>query len=309
MIKIGYDVESHDKVRAKAQSLRSIEQEYLDLKTANAVVPPLEREITDIQEQIDKQTVQDKKIEVDHNELNQSFETAQAGLPNLDKAEREMYKAQEDENKLRQEVGAALQKVNVLENLKLRKTEIGNERNTLTIKLSQYQELERAFGKDGVPALLIEQALPQIERKANEILQNLSGGDMTISFVTQKEYKDKKRDDLQETLELRIRDERGERDYELFSGGEAFRINFAVRLALSEVLSQRAGAKLQTLVIDEGFGSQDEVGMQRLVYAINSIKDHFEKILVITHIDSLKEAFSTRIEVEKTAAGSVVSII
>ncbi len=46
----------------------------------------------------------------------------------------------------------------------------------------------------------------------------------------------------------------------MFSGGEAFRVNFAIRLALSEVLAQRAGARLQTLVIDEGFGSQDALG-------------------------------------------------
>lgn len=309
LIKIGYDVEAHDGVRKKEQTLRHIADDYLKLQTAIAAAVPLEREITDIQSQIKKQKEQVLMFETDHQELEASFEANQSGLSNLQEAEREVLKIQEDENKLRQEVGAAQQKVSVLEILKVRKSELETERNDFTINLYQYQELERAFGKDGVPALLIEQALPQIERKANEILQNLSGGDMTISFVTQKEYKDKKRDDLQETLELRIRDNIGERDYEMFSGGEAFRINFAVRLALSEVLSQRAGAKLQTLVIDEGFGSQDEIGLHRLVTAINSIKDRFEKILVITHIDSLKEAFSTRIEVEKTDAGSIVSIL
>jgi len=309
LIKIGYDVETHDQIRKKESSLRSIEKEYLKLKTAESALSPLEREISDIKVQIEKQTEQSQKIDEEHNKLKESYEDSLSKIPNLLDTEREMLKVQKEENILRQEVGAAQQKVNVLETLKLRKAELEAERSDLTINLAQYQELERAFGKDGVPALLIEQALPQIERKANEILQSLSGGDMTISFVTQKAYKDKKRSDLQETLELRIRDGRGERDYEMFSGGEAFRINFAVRLALSEVLSQRAGARLQTLVIDEGFGSQDEVGMQRLVYAINSIKDRFEKILVITHIDSLKEAFPTRIEVEKTNSGSVVTII
>ena len=95
----------------------------------------------------------------------------------------------------------------------------------------------------------------------------------------------------------------------MYSGGEAFRVNFAIRLALSEVLSQRAGARLQTLVIDEGFGSQDEIGRQRLIEAINLIKPDFAKILVITHIDSLKDAFPTRLEVEKTSRGSTVRIV
>jgi exonuclease SbcC len=114
---------------------------------------------------------------------------------------------------------------------------------------------------------------------------------------------------MKETLDIQISDSAGIRDYEMYSGGEAFRINFAIRLALAEVLAQRAGARLQTLVIDEGFGSQDEAGRQRLVEAINLVKDEFAKILVITHIDSLKDAFPSRIEVTKTHRGSVVSVV
>ncbi len=95
----------------------------------------------------------------------------------------------------------------------------------------------------------------------------------------------------------------------MFSGGEAFRINFALRLALSRVLAHRAGARLQTLVIDEGFGSQDADGRQRLVEAINLVSNEFEKILVITHLEDLKDAFPARIEVTKTPLGSQVQVV
>jgi exonuclease SbcC len=130
---------------------------------------------------------------------------------------------------------------------------------------------------------------------------------MSVRFRTQRELKS--RDALKETLDIQISDSAGVRDYEMYSGGEAFRVNFAIRLALSEMLAQRAGARLQTLVIDEGFGSQDEIGRQRLIEAINLVKPDFAKILVITHIDSLKDAFPARIEVEKTPQGSRVEII
>jgi exonuclease SbcC len=99
------------------------------------------------------------------------------------------------------------------------------------------------------------------------------------------------------------------RDYETFSGGEAFRINFAIRLALSRVLAKRAGAKLQTLVIDEGFGNQDAQGRQRLVEAINLIRQDFRKILIITHIEELKDFFPDRIEVTKTPEGSQAEVL
>lgn len=80
-------------------------------------------------------------------------------------------------------------------------------------------------------------------------------------------------------------------------------------MALSEVLAKRKGARLQMLVIDEGFGSQDTLGRDRLIQAINAVKDDFAKILVITHLEELKDAFPTRIEVEKTDSGSVVKVI
>ncbi len=227
----------------------------------------------------------------------------------LGEAERALLDLQEQENRLNQEVGAARQKVSVLDELRKRKADYSSERETLALQIGRHKTLERAFGKDGVPALLIEQALPQIETKANELLDRLSDGQMSIRFVTQAEYRDKKREDRKETLDIQISDATGVRDYEMYSGGEAFRVNFAIRLALSEVLAQRKGARLQTLVIDEGFGSQDAEGRQRLIEAINLVKHDFAKILVITHLDELKDAFPTRIEVEKTEHGSTVHVI
>lgn len=227
----------------------------------------------------------------------------------LDEAERSQLELQEQENKKNQEVGGARQRVEVLDSLRARKKGLAAEREEMTQQVARHKTLERAFGKDGVPALLIEQALPQIEAKANDLLDRLSNGTMSIRFATQAEYKDKKRDDLKETLDILISDGAGLRDYEMYSGGEAFRVDFAIRLALSEVLAGRKGARLQTLVIDEGFGSQDALGRQRLIEAINTVKPDFEKILVITHLDELKDAFPTRIEVEKTERGSTVRVI
>jgi len=227
----------------------------------------------------------------------------------LEESERALLKLQEQENTKNQEVGGARQLVEVLGALRQRKLKLEVEREEKQQAIAQHKSLERAFGKDGVPALLIEQALPQIEEKANELLERLSDGRMSIRFETQAEYKDKKRDELKETLDIQISDGAGLRDYEMYSGGEAFRVNFAIRLALSEVLAQRKGARLQTLVIDEGFGSQDTQGRQRLIEAINMVRGDFAKILVITHLDELKDAFPTRIEVEKGESGSTVRVV
>jgi exonuclease SbcC len=226
----------------------------------------------------------------------------------LEEAERALREIEEQMSLKNQEVGAARQEVNVLDGLRTRQTSLESERKEFALQAGQYGKLERAFGKDGIPALLIEQALPEIESKANELLDRLSDGSMSVRFVTQSSYKDKKREGLKETLDIQLSDGAGVRDYEMYSGGEAFRANFAIRLALSEVLASRKGARLQMLVIDEGFGSQDEQGRQRLIQSINAVQDDFAKILIITHLEELKDAFPTRIEVEKVEGGSVVTI-
>lgn len=305
---IGYDAAAHDAVRKRELDLRPAQEAYRKLENARAALQPLEREIKEIGEQVER-TEQTLSKQIGEADKAAAKLDAEGEAPDLLSAEQKMLELKEQENIARMELGAAQQKVDVLVKQKERKVELEAEREQLSRQVGEYKVLERAFGKNGVPAMLIEQALPQIETKANEILDRLSGGRMSIKFITQQEYKDTKREDLRETLEIQISDASGPRGYEMFSGGEAFRINFAIRLALSEVLAQRAGARLQTLVIDEGFGSQDEIGRQRLIEAINIVKSDFKKILVITHIEALKEAFPIRLEVTKGPQGSMVELL
>lgn len=305
---IGYDAAAHDQAKKSEAGLRRFENEIRLLEKSQATLEPLLREITNLQSQMAGLSQEVAHQQEDYQKAESALQEAEAQAPNVAVAEQELLQFQENENRLRMDVGAAQQKVDVLQGLKKRQKTLDSQREQAAQLVGQYRQLERAFSKDGVPALLIEQALPQIEMKANEILDRLSGGDMSISFITQSAYKDRRREDLRETLDIRISDSAGSRDYEMFSGGEAFRVNFAIRLALSEVLAQRAGARLQTLVIDEGFGSQDALGRQRLIEAINHVRRDFAKILVITHIDELKDAFPNRLEVEKTERGSTVKV-
>jgi exonuclease SbcC len=306
---LGYEAAGHDAARRVEVQARPVESEYRALASARAALKPLEDEIANLREAINSQqsAVNDQQKEYDQAAATLAATESQA--PDLETAERSLFEIQERENQLHQEVGGARQKVSVLDDLRKRKKKLESERGELGLQVGRYKALERAFSKDGVPALLIEQALPEIEMKANEILGRLSEDSMRLHFETQAKYKDEKRKDLRETLEIQVSDGAGLRDYEMYSGGEAFRVNFAIRLALSEVLAQRKGARLQMLVIDEGFGSQDALGRQRLIQAINAVKEDFAKILVITHLEELKDVFPTRIEVEKTENGSRVAVI
>ncbi len=170
---------------------------------------------------------------------------------------------------------------------------------------SIYKELAEAFSKKGIQALLIEQALPEIEIEANRLLAKMTDNRMSLRLESQRETR---KGDTIETLDIKIADELGTRNYEMYSGGEAFRIDLALRIALSMLLVRRAGASLPILIIDEGFGTQDSSAREKLIEAINSIQDDFEKIIVITHLEEMKDKFDTLINVTKTANGSMISI-
>ncbi len=306
---LGYDSAAHDGIRKAEQSARPIQEKVRSLEQARAAFDPLQRQVDSLQKEIVKEQSALSSQEENYRKARESYDEQAKDLPDVDKAEQEVLSLQTDANRRRMEVGMVRQQVAVLDSQRERKAKLTGQREGFSLKIARLVSLERAFSKDGVPALLIEQALPEIESEANDVLDHLSGGNMSVHFETQKQYKDKSRDDRRETLDIYISDSVGVREYELFSGGEAFRVNFAIRLALSRVLAQRAGARLQTLVIDEGFGSQDMEGRQRLIEAINQVRPEFAKILVITHLEELKDAFPARIEVEKGLNGSQIKVV
>ncbi|MBP6471599.1 MAG: SMC family ATPase [Chloroflexi bacterium] len=304
---VGYEAAAHEAAKAARDELAGAPGRREALQQAQAAVKPLEGALADLAAQItqQQQTVAD---------LTQQRETAVTRLAELQTdggdvhaAEDEVFQLREEEITANRQVGAAQQRLAVLDDLRIRREQLTAVRAEKTLHIQRLKLLEKACGRDGVQALLIEQALPEIEERANELLERLTGGDMRVFFETQKQLKS--RDAMAETLDIRIIDGAGERPYDNYSGGEQFRVNFAVRLALSQLLARRSGARLQTLVIDEGFGSQDPNGRQRLVEAINTIQDDFARILVITHIDELRDAFPTRIEVTKTAVGSTIAVV
>jgi exonuclease SbcC len=304
---LAYDAAAHESARVTRDELAQAPERHQELKQAEAAVKPLEDGLADLAKQIADQEQGVVELRDQHASAAATLESISSDGGDVRGVEDELFRLREEQIAANRLLGAAQQKVKVLEDLRARQKKLASERAEVTQRIKRLSLLEKACGRNGVQALLIEQALPEIEERANDLLDRLTGGDMRVSFETQKQLKS--REATVETLEIRIVDGAGERPYANFSGGEQFRINFAIRLALSQVLAKRAGAPLQTLVIDEGFGSQDPSGRQRLVEAINTIQEDFARILVITHIDELRDAFPTRIEVEKSVSGSAITVV
>ena len=305
LAKLDYDSERHEQVRHQLTNLEQYESPKRKLEEADRLIDQ-EKEAASRA----KAAAQELRLSLEADNQKRQGLTAELNLlprlvDDIAQAETE-HQTLATQQKQAQEamwsVKAKLQRCAELETKK-------KEREGLLAQTSKqesiYKELAKAFGKGGIQALLIEMALPEIEVEANKLLGRMTDNRMHVKFETQRESK---KGDVIETLDINISDELGMRNYEMFSGGEAFRINFAIRIALSKLLARRAGAPLPTLIIDEGFGTQDSTGIEKLKEAINSIQDDFDKIIVITHIEELRDAFPTRIDVIKTAEGSTLSV-
>ena len=305
LAKLDYDSQQHEQVRQRLTELEQYESPKRKLEEADRLINQ-EREAAHKAEEASQELRQ--RLEVD-TQKRQELSEALNALPQLtsDLTQAETgYQALAAQQKQAQELmWSAKSKLERCSELEIKKREKEKLMGQASREEKIYKDLAQAFGKKGIQALLIEMALPEIEAEANRLLGRMTDNRMHVKIETQRETK---KGDVIETLDINIADELGTRNYEMFSGGEAFRINFAVRIALSKLLARRAGAPLPTLVIDEGFGTQDSTGMEKLKEAINSIQDDFDKILVITHIEELRDAFPTRIDVIKTAEGSTLEV-
>lgn len=202
--------------------------------------------------------------------------------------------------------GVLEERAQLLEQKKKELTRLQGQIKEYQCTIKDYQMIAQALSKDGIQALLIEEAIPEIEAEANALLARLTDNQAHLFIES---LKDLKKGGSKETLDITISDQAGIRPYELFSGGEAFRIDFALRIAISKLLARRAGTTLQTLIIDEGFGSQDEEGLAAIMDVIYAIQDEFAKIIIISHLPTLKDQFPVHFVVEKRPQGSCVQVI
>ncbi len=307
LAELGYDAGAHNRLREDIQTrLAPYAERKAQLDRAEVVVESERRALEALELREQKLLERQASEELELEDLRTKIEDCERELQREPEVSRALQHAREAYFRAQRRVGEANQRVQSALAMRSTRDRLAGELAVCKKQQSLFEELRVAFSKNGVPAMIIESVLPELEASANALLGRMTNGRMNVRFETQRLTQ---KGETSETLEIRISDELGERTYEMFSGGEAFRVNFAIRIALSRLLAHRANARLQTLFIDEGFGTQDAQGRERLIEAIKAIEDDFERIFVITHIDELKDAFPAQIEVRKTSRGSIARVV
>jgi len=304
--KLAYDKETHEKDYKQLQEIETKLASYQKLQTEIAQQEQRQSQITTLQQQ-------HKKIIASIDLCNKEIESVK-NIQNILAEHLKMMLEHKHELQIINEQKTNLLNKKAISDVQTKKLtclqqELINFEKEIAIISSEiidFTEIVKALGKDGLQALLIEEALPEIEQEANILLAQLTDNQTQIYIES---LRDLKKGGSKETLDIKISDAIGLRPYEMFSGGEAFRIDFALRIAISKLLARRSGTRLQTLIIDEGFGSQDDDGLQLIMDSILKIQNNFAMVIIVSHLPSMKDQFPVQFLVQKNSSGSIVSIV
>jgi len=156
-----------------------------------------------------------------------------------------------------------------------------------------YKLFINAVSKKGIPLQIIMSQLPNINNEISKILQN------TVGFTVELEA-----DSGTNAMDIYINYGDSKRIIELASGMEKMIASLAIRVALINVSSL---PKTNMLIIDEGFGSLDEMNVEMCGRLLTSLKQYFKNIMIISHVDAVKDIVDNIIEITSDKNNSHVN--
>ena len=297
-------------IKEKESELQVFEKQKLDLKIEIDSLQGYEKEWSNFQEAKEKEDKIDREVSqlinklstIETEELRNSQQIAQQ-----ETLVKEYYKNEKQINKnkeIRDEISGVRDKLNIVKDeLKGYNTDIlklngkisalQNQKETIEDRIQEVKDLEtqsklfdfylNALSKDGVSYELIEKSLPMIEGEVNNILAQI------VEFGMQLEI-----DGKNINAYLVYGDQRW--SLEMCSGMERFISGLAIRVALINVCNL---PRPNFLVIDEGFGTLDSENLQSLFMLFTYLKTQFDFVMVISHIDSMRDVVDGLIEIKK----------
>jgi exonuclease SbcC len=293
---LSFDEQGYSAIESKLSALRKqkIAEKYSHAKVQVQRLPEVGKELTTLRIRFTNLNKQKKGL------LNKliSFGDIEAKYK---KAQRNLEEAQRTLGKIREELAEKkTNKENIGKQLKElfdKKRNIEkNERKMreLEKEITILEELRNVF--KNIPENILRRLRPYIEKEGNDIIAELSEGEISALNIEE------------ETLNVAATMTGEVRPIHYFSEGQKTRINMALRVAISRILSklpqteEHTYAIMQTLFIDEGdFGNLDESGTRDAVSVIRNLTKEFDRVIVISHVPAIKEILQGHVlEVVKT---------
>jgi exonuclease SbcC len=287
----GYDGARHSALRREVERLVPLNERATRLSAQIDREPQLEQErrrvteaLGSLRDRIAELRERRRSVEfseTDHAALRVAFDTAAAAAR---AAAVSAASAQGDANAARSALESAERSRRELERIQA-------QLESLQVERRLHDELDRAYSD--LRTDLNFQLRPELSELASAFLHDL----------TDARYSELELDDSYNVLVLEDGIPKP-----VISGGEEDLANLVLRLAISQMIAERAGQQFSLLVLDEVFGSLDELRRHNVVELLRRLQDRFEQVILITHIESVREGLDQVISVrynEETGASVV----
>jgi DNA repair protein SbcC/Rad50 len=284
----GYDPARHDAVRAELARLEPLAREAAVLEARARLAETLVKEAELAEQQLSRREQQVKQLSAAIAAEGFSEEKYRAAKDRFDRATGVLREAE----LAAVEAGGALTRAEdqVAEVERRQNERAGREREIEVLKGRRrlHDELDRAYSE--LRAELNAAMRPEIAELASGFLSDLTDGRYDAVDLTE--------DYTLTALEDGV-------PKPVLSGGEEDLANLVLRLAISQMIAERAGQPLSLLVLDEVFGSLDESRRQHVLGLLRRLGDRFPQVVLITHIDQIREGLDRVIRVEYDGARGV----
>ncbi len=288
--KVDYNEAQHESVKERYRGLSKLDQQRIELQSQVSRIPQVEKTISKLKESMaalaTKATALSRSIDelaFDKNELEQ----AKSGYDAVDKdyheRDRELIEAKHALANTKKDIASTLKQIS---SEKIKKQQIAEQEQQIEI-LNRLEALLDEFRTE-----LISRKRPLLSIRSSELFRRLTDGKYPNIIIN-------------ENYDILIEDVGKHFPLKRFSGGEEDLASLCLRIAISQVIAESSGgARINFIALDEIFGSQDETRRNNILRALNDLSSQFRQIIVITHVEDVKELLPYAFNVIETADGA-----
>ena len=285
---IPFDQREYDNLMARLAQLEEAESKRDRLTGSLTRKPQVEKGLQELQRKLKANRQSLDRLLAERESLNYREEAYEAAATKLDTTRGETESARSSLLTISKEIELAQ-----------RELEIKREQRDSLKKLEADLEETRGAHYYGEKlAGLFGEFRKHLIARIRPTLADLAGG--LFSEMTDGKYS---LVELDENYDLRVMDGGQFFGVERFSGGEKDLANLCLRLAISLALTDSAGLSRSFVILDEVFGSQDSERKGLIIKALGNLKNRFPQILLITHIEELRDQVEELFEVRPTGRG------
>ncbi len=292
---VDFDVVAYERLKKELVELKRISDQYNQLTIEARRLPDVEMQKVTLEKQVDTERMelkqaQESMVHSGHSDelLNKARSSYLEVRDRREAKSKETYSLQNSIDRKKAEIAGRNEQLKQLAEVESRVGVIQKDSETLAV-LSEVMKVFRSN--------VISRIVPTLSEISSGLFEEL----------TEAKYNGMELDD---DYNINVYDKGQKYPLDRFSGGEADLANLCLRLAISRVIAERSGSSVNFLVLDEIFGSQDTIRKRNIMQTFTGLSKQFGQIILITHIEEVKDLMGNVIGVKELDDGSSqVSVI